>query len=52
MTSKVKLASWLVVPIKKLTKIGKVEQKIRDTEAKKLAKEKRLRKAKKRRNEQ
>ena len=49
MTSKVKLAAWLVIPAKKLTKIRKIEQKIRDTEAKKLAKEKRLRKAKKRR---
>ena len=49
MTSKVKLVSWLVIPTKKLTKIGKAEQKIRDTKAKKLAKEKRLRKNKKRR---
>jgi len=49
MTSKVKLASWLVIPIKKLTKIRKAGQKIRDTKTKKLAKEKRLRKNKKRR---
>lgn len=49
MTSRVKLASWLTVPIEKVTKIKKVERKIRDKEAMKLAKEKRLRKAKIRR---